>query len=67
MVLPPLGVFWDIENCCISNGKSALNICEAIRNQPFFLGYREILFTVVCDTHKEKARILDELDKAQVL
>ena len=64
--LLPLGVFWDIENCCIPHGKSALNICKAIRDQPFFRGYREMQFTVVCDTHKEQARIVDEIDKAQV-
>ena len=28
---PPLGVFWDIENCQVPSGKSALSVCDKIR------------------------------------
>ena len=48
----PLGVFWDIENCDVPSGKSALSICEKIRQQEFFSGYSEIQFIVVCDVIK---------------
>ena len=61
-----LGVFWDIENCHVPNGKSAMTVCEKIRNQHFFQGHREILFAVVCDATKESKIVLEELDKAQV-
>jgi len=33
----PIGVFWDIENCCVPTGKSAAAIAEKIR-QTFFRG-----------------------------
>ncbi|KAF6201726.1 hypothetical protein GE061_004121 [Apolygus lucorum] len=63
--LPPIGVFWDIENCQIPHGKSALTIVQAIRNT-FFEEYREAEFTVVCDVHKESPIIIQELNDAQV-
>ena len=67
MVPPkPLGVFWDIENCNVPSGKSAMAVCDLIRKQQFFQGYREIEFAVVCDATKESRAVLEELDKAQV-
>uniref|UniRef100_A0A0A9Z6Z8 Limkain-b1 n=2 Tax=Lygus hesperus TaxID=30085 RepID=A0A0A9Z6Z8_LYGHE len=63
--LPPIGVFWDIENCQIPHGKSALTVVQAIRNT-FFEEYREAEFTVVCDVHKESPIIIQELNDAQV-
>jgi len=64
--LRPLGVFWDIENCNIPRGKSALAVCEKIRSEDFFQGHSEIQFAVVCDATKESAIVLDDLHKAQV-
>ena len=61
-----LGVFWDIENCNVPNGKSAIAVCEKIRAQSFFLGHREIQFAVVCDVTREHKAVLEDLDKAQV-
>lgn len=48
----PLGVFWDIENCDVPSGKSAMSIAAKIREQEFFSGFSEIQFTVVCDVIK---------------
>jgi len=62
----PLGVFWDIENCNVPSGKSAMAVCDLIRKQKCFEGHREIEFAVVCDATKEPKAVLDELDKAQV-
>merc|ERR1719495_1325744 len=62
----PLGVFWDIENCNVPSGKSAMAVCDLIRKQKCFEGHREIEFAVVCDATKEPKTVLDELDKAQV-
>merc|ERR1711892_276966 len=64
--IKPLGVFWDIENCNVPSGKSAMAVCEMIRKQQFFQDHREILFAVVCDATKESKAVLEELDKAQV-
>ena len=62
----PLGIFWDIENCNVPNGKSAMAVCDKIRKQQFCEGHQEIFFTVVCDATKEPTAVLEELDKAQV-
>ncbi len=62
----PLGVFWDIENCSIPRGKSALAVCEKIRGEDFCRGLSEIQFAVVCDATKESPFVLDDLLKAQV-
>ncbi|XP_026676086.1 LOW QUALITY PROTEIN: meiosis regulator and mRNA stability factor 1 [Diaphorina citri] len=63
--LPPIGVFWDIENCQIPRGRSALSVAQSIRDN-FFDGYREVEFVVVCDVKKENAQIIQELNDAQV-
>ena len=60
----PLGIFWDIENCNLPNGKSAMAVCDKIRKQQFCEGHQEIFFTVVCDATKEPKTVLEELDKA---
>jgi hypothetical protein len=65
-VLPPLAVFWDIQNCHIPRGMSALAVCEKIRGEDFFQGHSEIQFAVVCDATKEPPAVLDDLYKAQV-
>ena len=62
-----LGVFWDIENCNIPRGKSAMAICEKIRSLDFFNGFTEIQFAVACDATKENPGILNDLGRAQVL
>merc|ERR550517_140768 len=61
-----LGVFWDIENCNVPSGKSAVAVCERIRAQSFFRDHREIQFAVVCDVTREHKVVLEDLDKAQV-
>ena len=63
---PPLGVFWDIENCQVPSGKSALSVCDKIRQQSFCLNHSERQFAVVCDVTKENRQVLEELDKAQI-
>lgn len=63
--LPPIGVFWDIENCQIPRGKSAISVAQAIRDK-FFAGYREAEFVVVCDVKKETALVVKELNDAQI-
>ncbi|KYN00174.1 Limkain-b1 [Cyphomyrmex costatus] len=63
--LPPIGVFWDIENCQVPKGRSAIGVTQLIRNK-FFDGYREAEFIVVCDVQKENSQIIQELNDAQV-
>ncbi|KAK9300350.1 hypothetical protein QLX08_006896 [Tetragonisca angustula] len=63
--LPPIGVFWDIENCQVPKGKSAIAITQIIREK-FFSGYREAEFIVVCDVLRENSRVMKELNNAQV-
>lgn len=63
--LPPIGVFWDIENCRIPKGRSAVAVAQLIRDL-FFNGYREAEFVVVCDVKKENNQCLQELSDAQV-
>ncbi|XP_069956765.1 meiosis regulator and mRNA stability factor 1 isoform X7 [Cherax quadricarinatus] len=63
--LPPIGVFWDIENCQVPKGLSATHVVQAIRAR-FFNEHREAEFMCVCDTLKENSKILEELNDAQV-
>ncbi|XP_070163124.1 meiosis regulator and mRNA stability factor 1 isoform X2 [Polyergus mexicanus] len=63
--LPPVGVFWDIENCQVPKGRSAIAVTQLIRDK-FFNGYREAEFIVVCDVQKENNQIIQELNDAQV-
>lgn len=63
--LPPIGVFWDIENCQVPKGRSAVSVAQLIRDQ-FFNGFREAEFIVVCDVKKENSQIIQELNDAQV-
>ncbi|XP_071478338.1 meiosis regulator and mRNA stability factor 1-like [Diadema antillarum] len=62
---PPIGVFWDIENCAVPRGKSALAVVQRIRDR-FFAGHREAEFMCVCDINKESSTIIQELNDAQV-
>ncbi|KAJ4443913.1 hypothetical protein ANN_05700 [Periplaneta americana] len=62
--LPPIGVFWDIENCQVPKGRSALAVAQVIRDK-FFKGYREAEFLVVCDVKKENSQVIQELNDAQ--
>lgn len=64
--LPPIGVFWDIENCQVPKNKSAMIIVQSIRER-LFKGYREAEFLVVCDVKKENAQVIQDLHDAQVL
>ncbi|XP_012256062.2 meiosis regulator and mRNA stability factor 1 isoform X2 [Athalia rosae] len=63
--LPPIGVFWDIENCQVPKGRSAVVVTQVIRDT-FFNGYREAEFIVVCDVKKENNQVVQELNDAQV-
>ncbi|KAG7210665.1 hypothetical protein KM043_012173 [Ampulex compressa] len=63
--LPPIGVFWDIENCHVPKGRSAIAATQVIREK-FFSGYREAEFIVVCDVQKENNQVMQELNDAQV-
>ncbi|XP_033630021.1 meiosis regulator and mRNA stability factor 1-like isoform X2 [Asterias rubens] len=63
--LPPIGVFWDIENCAVPRGKSALAVVQSIRDK-LFTGHREAEFLCVCDINKESATVIQELNDAQV-
>ncbi|XP_033320589.1 meiosis regulator and mRNA stability factor 1 isoform X3 [Bombus bifarius] len=63
--LPPIGVFWDIENCHVPKGRSAMAATQVIREK-FFGGYREAEFIVVCDVLRENNRVMKELNNAQV-
>ncbi|XP_059478006.1 meiosis regulator and mRNA stability factor 1 isoform X2 [Neocloeon triangulifer] len=63
--IPPIGVFWDIENCQVPNGVSALSVVQFVR-ETFFQGYREEEFVVVCDVTKENSQVIQELNAAQI-
>ncbi|XP_078035098.1 meiosis regulator and mRNA stability factor 1-like protein isoform X2 [Augochlora pura] len=63
--LPPIGVFWDIENCQVPKGKSAIVATQVIRDK-FFSRYKEAEFIVVCDVWKETNQVVKELNDAQV-
>ncbi|XP_032825999.2 meiosis regulator and mRNA stability factor 1 isoform X1 [Petromyzon marinus] len=63
--LPPIGVFWDIENCSVPTGRSAMSVAQRVR-QRLFGGHREAEFLCVCDISKEKREVIQELNNAQV-
>nr|XP_026694620.1 meiosis regulator and mRNA stability factor 1-like isoform X1 [Ciona intestinalis] len=61
----PIGVFWDIENCQVPSGKSAMAIVQKIRRQ-FFNDHAEAEFMAVCDINKESRHVIQDLNNAQV-
>lgn len=61
----PIGVFWDIENCQVPRGKSAMALVCHIREQ-FFQRCLEAEFMCVCDIRKESAEVIQELNLAQL-
>ncbi|XP_069036793.1 meiosis regulator and mRNA stability factor 1 isoform X3 [Lepisosteus oculatus] len=63
--LPPIGVFWDIENCSVPSGRSAMAVVQRIRHR-FFQGHREAEFMCVCDISKENKEVIQELNNCQV-
>lgn len=63
--IPPVGVFWDIENCSVPSGRSAGAVVERIRSH-FFQGHREAEFICVCDISKESKAVIQELNNCQV-
>uniref|UniRef100_A0A3B3ZX49 Meiosis regulator and mRNA stability factor 1 n=1 Tax=Periophthalmus magnuspinnatus TaxID=409849 RepID=A0A3B3ZX49_9GOBI len=63
--IPPVGVFWDIENCSVPSGRSAAAVVERIRSR-FFQGHREAEFICVCDISKESKCVIQELNNCQV-
>ncbi|KAM5227721.1 meiosis regulator and mRNA stability factor 1 [Ctenodactylus gundi] len=63
--LPPIGVFWDIENCSVPSGRSATIVVQRIREK-FFKGHREAEFICVCDISKENKEVIQELNNCQV-
>lgn len=58
--LPPVAVFWDLENVQIPKNKSVSNVVQKVRNT-FLMNYVEEDFFVVCDVSKEKKTIIDTL------
>ncbi|XP_061578844.1 meiosis regulator and mRNA stability factor 1 isoform X2 [Cololabis saira] len=62
---PPVGVFWDIENCNVPSGRSAAAVVQRIRSR-FFQGHREAEFICVCDISKENKAVIEELNNSQV-
>ncbi|XP_034470567.1 meiosis regulator and mRNA stability factor 1 isoform X3 [Hippoglossus hippoglossus] len=62
---PPVGVFWDIENCSVPSGRSAGAVVQRIRSR-FFQGHREAEFICVCDISKESKAVIQELNNCQV-
>ena len=63
--LEPVGIFWDIENCKVPNGRSAFHLAQKFR-QNFVEGKREVEFMCVCDTLKETGEVINDLNKAHV-
>ena len=63
--LEPVGIFWDIENCKVPNGRSAFYLAQKFR-QHFVEGKREVEFMCVCDTLKETGEVINDLNKAHV-
>ena len=63
--VPPVGVFWDIENCCVPTGRSAAAVVQRMRAR-FFQGHREAEFMCVCDISKENKAVIQELNNCQV-
>uniref|UniRef100_A0A4W5L8D5 Meiosis regulator and mRNA stability factor 1 n=1 Tax=Hucho hucho TaxID=62062 RepID=A0A4W5L8D5_9TELE len=63
--IPPVGVFWDIENCCVPSGRSAAAVVQRLRSY-FFQGHREAEFICVCDISKENKAVIQELNNCQV-
>ncbi|XP_057194060.1 meiosis regulator and mRNA stability factor 1 isoform X1 [Triplophysa rosa] len=64
-LLPPVGVFWDIENCAVPSGRSAATVVQRLRER-FFHGHREAEFICVCDINKENKAVIQELNNCQV-
>ncbi|XP_025094974.1 meiosis regulator and mRNA stability factor 1-like isoform X2 [Pomacea canaliculata] len=60
-----VGVFWDIENCCVPRFMPALSVVQRIRNV-FFFGHWEAEFMCVCDINKESKSVIEDLNNAQV-
>ncbi|XP_033366532.1 meiosis regulator and mRNA stability factor 1-like [Bombus vosnesenskii] len=65
MYLPPIRVFWDIENCHVPKGGFAMAATHVIREK-FFGGCREAEFIVVCDVLRENNQVIKELNNAQI-
>lgn len=63
--LEPVGIFWDIENCKVPNGRSAFFLAQKFREH-FVEGKREVEFMCVCDTLKETGEVINDLNKAHV-
>ncbi|KAM3916124.1 meiosis regulator and mRNA stability factor 1 isoform 2-T2 [Leptodactylus fuscus] len=63
--LPPIGVFWDIENCSVPSGRSAVSVVKRLRER-LFKGHREAEFICVCDISKENKEVIEELNNCQV-
>ena len=61
-----LAVFWDIENCCVPKGKSAMAVVHCIRDKFLCANRKEAEFLCVCDVSKEPKNLISELNDAQV-
>lgn len=61
-----LSVFWDVENCRVPRGHSALTVVQAIRKRFLTDGRKEAEFLCVCDVFKEHTQLVSQLNDAQV-
>ncbi|KAJ3614821.1 hypothetical protein NHX12_018391 [Muraenolepis orangiensis] len=62
---PPVGLFWDIENCRVPSGRSAATVVQRLRSR-FLEGHREAEFICVCDISKESKTVIQEVNNSQV-
>lgn len=61
-----LAIFWDIENCCVPRGKSAVAVVQCIRDKFLNNSTTEAEFLCVCDVSKEPASLVAALNDSQV-
>lgn len=61
-----LAIFWDIENCGVPRGKSAVAVAHCIRDKFLSPNVKEAEFLCVCDVSKESTTLVSSLNDAQV-
>ena len=61
-----VAIFWDIENCSVPRGKSAIAVVHCIREAFLNDNMKEAEFLCVCDVSKESAALISDLNDSQV-
>ncbi|XP_059169526.1 meiosis regulator and mRNA stability factor 1-like [Physella acuta] len=63
-----VGIFWDLQNCCVPKGKSVLELVEKIRKTfiPEDSEFELKTFACVCDTKKESQMTIKDLNSGTV-